>query len=204
MSPTDKKPSRPLPTMKGQSPPSREEFGSDDDQKTPVTNDPLLRLDHRARATQRNTESTLDSINRLHIKVDTYIETDQREHQRLSENMTSLDRDLVMLQTRHDQQAERMDKWGDKLTMVAEGQATVTGQLEILIDAFKGRMRVEEHREKVTIETAAVVERTTLDDKTDEAKTRRARGLKILQIFGSVVGSGGLVAVIIAALMDKC
>lgn len=176
----------------------------DDDDKTPVSGDPLRSLEHHTRQAQKSARATLGEVQMLHTKIDQYIETDQREHRRLSEGMAALNVDMAAIQVRSELQSEQFDKFGDKVDAIGAGQATVTGQMSVLLDELQGRRRLDEHRAKVTIETAAIVERTTIEDQADAKKTSRQRNLKLLGLISSALGAGGIGVVIIVALLDRC
>lgn len=168
-----------------------------DEDKTPVTSDPFVSLDHRSRLTREAARETLSVVKGMHSKVhdmdrklETYVEIDQRDHENLRRD--------------NERTASALDNVADRVNKLDNTVSNIGGKMDMVLDHVQSMRRIEEHKTKVTIETRAHVERAQTDAAVDEQKTKGRITLKILGIIGALLGSGGLIATVIAALAGKC
>ncbi len=193
-------------------------FVEPDEDKTPVTSDPFVRLEHHQRKFEGSQTLALGEIKALHQKIDAtnqkidavtdrhdkMQEKDEREHKRLNDSIMRIANDSAGVRARVDTMGTQIDGAVEKMQETSVAQATVTGQMSILMDDYKATRRLQEHEQKVTTETEAMIKRTTTTEFALDNDAKRKRNAKILQIVGAALGSGGLVFAIVLGLLSRC
>lgn len=153
-------------------------FVEPDEDKTPVTSDPFVRIEYHQKKAENRADLALSEIKALHQKLDDTTKRhdqlqarDDEEHRRLSDSINRVAKESVATRA-------KVDTLGDKLNDTAlamreqakeqafitgsltKEQATVTAQLGLALEDLRAIKRLEEHEKKVTIETEAMIQRT--------------------------------------------
>lgn len=185
------------------------------DETTDVHATPMEKIERRTKNAATDARETLttltlmrDELQGARNELKTSVTRDEAEHKLLHAGLDSVSRQQqqtdekvdTLHQQLNDMRVETANAFGD----LRADTSAANGKLEILIEDVRAQKKAVAHREKVTIETAAVVERATIEDRADERKARRARNLSIWGIIGGALGSGGIVAVVISALLGRC
>lgn len=209
-------------------------FVEPDEDKTPVTSDPFVRLEFHQHRMEKRQDLALGEIKALHQKLDDTIkhhdqaqDRDEKEHRRLSESISRIAQESAGTRARVDTLGDQLDKTAVAVREVAKeqasvtaqltkDQATVTAQLGLALEDLRTIKQIDAHEKKVIIETEALVRRTETEtdaivrrsqtqDLVAGNDAKRKQRDKILQIVGAALGTGGIItAIVLAALQAKC
>ena len=171
--------------------------GDEFDELTPVSATPIEAIDRRSKIAATDAKATLTTMHIVRDELRAAIQRDEAEHLRIHE-------DLGDLRRHHEVISERLDNVQGKLVEVSEMSSVANAKLDMIVDDVRAQKTLTIHREKVTMETDAIVERSAIEDDIAERKYRRERTVKLLTILGAAIGTGGVIATLVAGLLGKC
>ncbi len=172
---------------------------------TGVGSTPIENIERRTKNAARDASKTLDELAGLRTDLRTSVARDVSEHKRLSDGLVALTAQQATTHKRLDDLAGDLREF-----RVSGGQA-----LDILVEDARANRLAAQERARVALETEAMRARAAITSEAEDrkasrdlteanTKARNERWFKIVTIIGSTVGTGGILFIVVAALVRRC
>jgi len=209
--PEEKKPPRrPVPAVV-----TNPSYNDEDDELTPVTGipiagpqrtpEPLETIAHRTRQSATDTKEALLTVATMRQELIMAIRRDELEHSRLGAGLSALDK-------RVSGTSDKLEVMNLHVGNIREACARTEGKLDILVGELQTVRQSALIREKVTIETQAVVQQkqietqaklaqAEIEDKADSKKVRREFSGRVV---GVIAGAIAALTTALVTLINNC